>query len=89
MTSAAVSTTLQTATTYSRLSVVAMTLPTNDGFVVLNNRVIPTQAGQYMVYLNAYTVDTEANGDIRGRRGCWRSWYAVFPSLEGSAGVMS
>lgn len=48
------------------LSIVAMILPTNDGFVGLDNWVIPTEAGTYTVYLNAYDAGTEANDELRG-----------------------
>lgn len=46
------------------LSVVAMILPTNDGFVALNNWEIPTEAGTYTVQLDAYDAGTEANDEI-------------------------
>lgn len=48
----------------SNLSVVAMMLPTNDGFVALNNAPIPTQAGTYKYAVNAYDAGTEANDEI-------------------------
>jgi len=47
-----------------RLSIVAMLLPTNDGFVGLNNWKIPTTSGVYTIYLNAYDAGTEANDEI-------------------------
>lgn len=48
------------------LSIVAMMLPTNDGFIGLDNWMIPTEAGTYTVYLNAYDAGTEANDEVRG-----------------------
>ncbi len=48
------------------LSIVAMMLPTNDGFVGLNNWEIPTEPGVYKVSLNAYDAGTEANDEIIG-----------------------
>jgi len=48
------------------LSVVAMILPTNDGFIGLDNWTIPTEAGTYTVFLNAYDAGTEANDELRG-----------------------
>ncbi len=48
------------------LSVVAMILPSNDGFIGLDNWTIPTEAGTYTVYLNAYDAGTEANDEIVG-----------------------
>ncbi|RDV28096.1 hypothetical protein DXV75_03790 [Alteromonas aestuariivivens] len=48
------------------LSLVAMLLPTNDGFVGLDNWPIPSEPGTYVVYLNGYDAGTEANDEIRG-----------------------
>ncbi|WP_100643717.1 spondin domain-containing protein [Alteromonas facilis] len=50
----------------SSLSIVGMMLPTNDGFIGLNAWPIPSEAGTYTVYLNAYDAGTEANDEIRG-----------------------
>lgn len=47
------------------LSIVGMILPSNDGFVGLDNWTIPTEAGTYTVYLNAYDAGTEANDELR------------------------
>ena len=47
-----------------QLSLVAMLLPTNDGFVGIDSWTIPSEAGTYMVYLNAYDAGTEANDEI-------------------------
>jgi len=47
-----------------RLSIVAMILPTNDGFVGLDSWQIPEQAGSYTLYLNAYDAGTEVNDEI-------------------------
>lgn len=46
------------------LSVVAMVLPTNDGFVGLDSLHIPQAPGEYTYYLNAYDAGTEANDEI-------------------------
>lgn len=46
------------------LSLAAMLLPSNDGFVGLNNWKIPTAAGTYHVNLNAYDAGTEANDEL-------------------------
>jgi hypothetical protein len=48
----------------THLSVVAMVLPTNDAFIGLDGWKIPTEAGTYTVYLNAYDAGTEANDEI-------------------------
>ena len=45
------------------LSLVAMILPTNDGFVGLDSLVIPQTPGTYTYYLNAYDAGTEANDE--------------------------
>ncbi|MEH6472210.1 MAG: spondin domain-containing protein [Halopseudomonas sp.] len=56
------------------LSLVAMMLPTNDGFVGLDSWTIPKKHGRYTLYLNAYDAGTEVNnelitGDIGGFPG--------------------
>lgn len=48
------------------LSVVAMMLPTNDGFIGLNSWKIPTEPGTYTININAYDAGTEANDEVRG-----------------------
>ena len=48
------------------LSLVAMLLPTNDGFLGLNAVEIPTEAGTYTFNVNAYDAGTEGNDEIRG-----------------------
>lgn len=57
---------LSTSANNTVLSVVAMILPSNDAFVGLDNWTIPTTAGTYTLYLNAYDAGTEANDEIRG-----------------------
>ncbi len=46
------------------LSVVAMLLPTNDGFMGLDSLAIPTAAGTYTFHLNGYDAGTEANDEL-------------------------
>ena len=48
------------------LTVVAMMLPTNDGFIALNSIDIPSDAGTYTYYANAYDAGTEANDEVVG-----------------------
>ena len=48
------------------LSLGAMLLPTNDGFVGLDSWKIPTQAGTYKATLNGYDAGTEANDELAG-----------------------
>jgi len=56
--------TLTTDTNNDVLSIVAMILPSNDGFIGLHNWKIPTQPGVYRVNLDAYDSGTEANDEI-------------------------
>lgn len=51
------------------LSVVAMVLPTNDGFAGLNAKKIPTEPGVYTYNLNAYDAGTEVNDEIVNGNG--------------------
>ncbi|WDD98502.1 spondin domain-containing protein [Thalassomonas actiniarum] len=46
------------------LSLTAMILPSNDGFVGLDSWMIPEEAGTYTIYLNAYDAGTEANNEL-------------------------
>ncbi|WP_432459795.1 MULTISPECIES: spondin domain-containing protein [unclassified Agarivorans] len=48
----------------TQLSIVAMMLPTNDGFVGIDSWQIPSEAGTYTFYMNAYDAGTEANDEI-------------------------
>ncbi len=48
----------------THLSLVAMLLPTNDGFVGLDALEIPRSKGIYTYFLNAYDAGTEANDEI-------------------------
>jgi len=62
----AMSTTAMLSTTEGNnyLSLTAMLLPTNDGFVGLNSWKIPSEVGTYTFTLNAYDAGTEANDEI-------------------------
>lgn len=73
---------LTTNDTNTVLSVVAMMLPTNDGFIGLDNWQIPTEPGTYTVYLNAYDAGTEANDEIRGSGATGEAGMPVPPPLE-------
>tara|TARA_Y100001956_G_C4126532_1_gene190436 strand:- start:1 stop:684 length:684 start_codon:yes stop_codon:yes gene_type:complete len=48
------------------LSLSAMLLPTNDGFVGLDSWKIPTQPGTYKTTLRGYDAGTEANDELAG-----------------------
>ncbi len=58
------STTAMLVTTETHLSVVAMVLPTNDAFLGLESQHIPSEAGTYTYYVNAYDAGTEANDEV-------------------------
>ncbi|MGF1684160.1 spondin domain-containing protein [Photobacterium minamisatsumaniensis] len=47
-----------------RLSISAMLLPTNDGFVGLDSWAIPSEPGTYTISLNSYDAGTEANDEL-------------------------
>ncbi len=55
---------LSTQANNTHLSVVAMILPSNDGFIGADAIEIPSVAGTYEYYLNAYDAGTEANDEI-------------------------
>lgn len=61
---ASTSANLDSSRTNSRLSLVAMLVPTNDGFVGLDSLAIPRRPGTYTYHLNAYDAGTEANDEI-------------------------
>lgn len=46
------------------LSITAMLLPTNDGFVGLDSWEIPSTPGEYTLMLNGYDAGTEANNEL-------------------------
>ena len=50
--------------TNTHLSLTAMILPSNDGFVGLDSWQIPTEAGTYTIMMNAYDAGTEANNEL-------------------------
>jgi len=49
---------------HRHLSLVAMLLPTNDGFVGLDSAPIPNATGVYKYYLFGYDAGTEANDEL-------------------------
>lgn len=55
---------LDTAAGNTLLSLVAMLIPTNDGFVGLDALEIPQAPGTYIYYLNGYDAGTEANDEL-------------------------
>ena len=71
----------------THLSLAAMILPSNDGFVGLDSWEIPTEAGTYTVFLNAYDAGTEANDEIRGSGAPGEAGMPVPPPLDASIGM--
>lgn len=70
----------------NRLSIVAMILPSNDGFVGLNAWPIPETPGTYTVYLNAYDAGTEANDEILNSDTGGMPGVAGMPGIPGGNG---
>lgn len=70
------------ATANTQLSIVAMLLPTNDGFLALNSLTVPTQPGTYTYNLNAYDAGTEANDELRGSGTPGQAGMPVPPPLD-------
>ena len=80
-------TSLMTMSGNSHLSLVAMLLPTNDGFVGLDDVEIPTQPGTYTYYLNAYDAGTEANNELIDSSGCTPGMAGIPAAPGGDAGM--
>jgi hypothetical protein len=62
------------------LSLAAMLLPTNDGFVAANAIKIPTEKGEHVFMLNAYDSGTEANDEKRGGGAVGGAGFPVPPA---------
>ena len=71
----------------THLSMTAMILPSNDGFVGLDSWEIPTEAGTYTIMLNAYDAGTEANDELRGSGAPGEAGMPVPPPLDPTLGV--
>jgi hypothetical protein len=74
-------------TSNTHLSLAAMILPSNDGFVGLDSWPIPEESGTYTVYLSAYDAGTEANDEIRGSGAPGEAGMPVPPPLEALIGT--
>jgi len=68
--------------TNTQLSVTAMLLPTNDGFVGLDAWTIPATPGTYTIMLNGYDAGTEANDEIVNGNGM-----AGLPGIPANPGM--
>ena len=62
---------LTTSATQKYLSIAAMFLPSNDGFVGVDSWPIPTQPGTYTFRMNGYDAGTEANAETDGYNAVW------------------
>jgi Spondin_N len=74
----------------TQLSVVAMVLPSNDGFAGLNSITLPTTAGTWTYLLNAYDAGTEANDEKVGEGASGKPGFPVpgpLAPLVGSGGT--
>ena len=78
---------LSTESMNTHLSLVAMLLPTNDGFVGLDSWAVPETPGTYMIYLNAYDAGTEANDEVRGSGVPGEAGMPVPPPLDSMIGM--
>lgn len=81
------STTAMLTTTQTHLSVVAMILPSNDGFIGLDAIEVPVELGTYTYYVNGYDAGTEANTELKDPATCavGQAGYPGVPS--GSEGM--
>ena len=81
------STTAMITTTATRLSIVGMLLPTNDGFVGLDALTVPTAAGTYTYYLNGYDAGTEANDETLPGGACNTTTAGIPADPTGAGGT--
>lgn len=70
----------------SRLSIVAMILPSNDGFMGLNAIDIPTEPGRYVYSVNAYDSGTEGNDEVIGSGAPGEPGYPAPPPVLAASG---
>ena len=70
----------------TRLSIVAMILPSNDGFMGLNSVEIPTEPGRYVFNVNAYDSGTEGNDEVVGSGAPGEPGYPAPPPVLAASG---
>lgn len=70
----------------TRLSIVAMILPSNDGFMGLNAITIPSEPGRYVYNVNAYDSGTEANDEVVGSGAPGEPGYPAPPPVLAASG---
>lgn len=71
----------------TRLSIVAMLLPSNDGFMGLNAVEIPQQPGVYVFNVNAYDAGTEANDEVIGSGAPGEPGFPAPPPVAAESGT--
>lgn len=77
-------------TANSQLTILAMMVPTNDGFIALNAIDIPTTPGTYSYNVNAYDAGTEANDEKKAAAGGINQPGMIFPAfLNDATGKLS
>lgn len=77
-------------TANTQLTIVAMLVPTNDGFMALNAIDIPTAPGTYVYNVTAYDAGTEANDEKKAAAGGINQPGMIFPAfLNDSTGKLS
>jgi hypothetical protein len=77
-------------TANSQLTILAMLVPTNDGFMALNAIDIPTTAGTYTYNVSAYDAGTEANDEKAAAAGGINQPGLIFPAfLNDASGKLS
>ncbi|MFT4520074.1 MAG: hypothetical protein ACI9JM_002474 [Halioglobus sp.] len=69
------------------LSIVAMILPSNDGFMGLNGVSIPTEPGTYTFNVPGYDAGTEGNDEIIGSGAPGEPGYPAPPPVAASSGT--
>ncbi|MBX9704900.1 MAG: spondin domain-containing protein [Gammaproteobacteria bacterium] len=77
-------------TANTQLSLLAMLVPTNDGFMALNAIDIPTTPGTYIYEVKAYDSGTEANDEKKAANGGINQPGLIFPPfLNDASGKLS
>jgi hypothetical protein len=71
----------------TRLSIVSMILPSNDGFMGLNAIEIPTVPGVYTFSVNAYDAGTEGNDEVLGSGAPGQPGFPAPPPVAASSGT--
>lgn len=71
----------------TRLSIVAMILPSNDGFMGLNAVAIPAEPGTYVFNVNAYDAGTEANDEVIGGGAPGEAGFPAPPPVAAASGT--